>query len=389
MPGPSLSYLLTIIIGTSVILMLIVVLIGTLVSSNQRLKKERNFTSSILDTTMALIIVLDSEGRIVRFNRACEKLTGYLASEVEGCQISYLGLLPEELMTEGGKIEDPGDVELQRHLESRWTSRDGMQHIITWSKRELRSTAGDIKWIIFTGIDITERKRLEEMLRETEKFAATGQLAARVAHEINNPLGGIKNSFELIKSAIPSDHTYYEYVGRIEKEIGHIARIVRQMFNLYRPDHDSVHEFQVDETVSEVISILEGYSNNQQVSLSGDISRASVRVQMPESLLRQILFNLILNAIEASPPGGVVTVNAVATDDSLYLEISDQGRGIPGDIQSQIFEPFFTTKSIQETGGMGLGLSITRSIVRALKGTIDFESSKDKGTVFRVSIPLN
>ena len=247
---------------------------------------------------------------------------------------------------------------------------------------------GTVDKVVEVVMDTTDRKRAEELLRESEKLAATGRMAARIAHEINNPLGGIKNSFLLIKDAIPKDYTYYEYVGRIEKEIDRIAHIVHQMFGLYRQEQKPTKRFSVDETIRDVVALLESSCRQHQIKIELDTARVPVIDAMLEGSLRQVLFNIIRNAIEASPPGEKVKVAAGSSKDFLTLTVSDQGKGIPKEIRSRIFEPFFTTKSAEVTGGLGLGLSVSRSLVESIGGSLDFKSKAGEGTKFRIFLPI-
>ena len=218
-------------------------------------------------------------------------------------------------------------------------------------------------------------------------MVTTGQVAALIAHEINNPIAGIKNSFLLIKDAVPVNHKYHEYVGKIESEIERVANIVSQMFSMYRQQKEKPHEFDVVERVRDVMVMLEGTSSKHSVRMDLDTCGTSAMVKLPEGLLKQILYNVIKNAIEASPVGGIVKVVVSVKDDNLTIKISDQGKGIPEELKSKIFERFFTTKGNINTGGLGLGLSISKGIVETMGGALDFISIKDKETVFTVSLP--
>lgn len=231
-------------------------------------------------------------------------------------------------------------------------------------------------------------KELERQRTESEKLAATGRMAARIAHEINNPLAGIKNSFLLIKDAIPSTHRYYSYVARIEKEINRITDIVRQMFILYRPDPVMTHSFRINEMIEDVVALLQTSCRERMVTLHTRTAPTPILVSQPEGLLRQVLYNVIQNAIEASPPHSVVTVATETAAHGLTISVSDQGPGIPEAIRSQIFEPFFTTKDNLLTPGIGLGLSISKSIMEALRGGLTFDSKTGNGTVFNITLPL-
>lgn len=230
-------------------------------------------------------------------------------------------------------------------------------------------------------------QELERQRTEIEKVAATGRMAARIAHEIINPLAGIKNSFRLIKDTVPSDHKYYKYVSMIDKEIDRIASIVQQMFYLYRPMQEEAQGFLLKNTIDEIVTLLEPACKENGVSIKTKIAKGIETVAVSENLLRQILYNLLLNAIEASPPGAFVVLEIGLTKNKLKLEIINSGKGIPKDDSSRIFEPFFSTKNHLAKSGLGLGLSISKSLVEAMRGEISFTSTPGKGTSFRVILP--
>jgi PAS domain S-box-containing protein len=298
-------------------------------------------------------------------------------------------------------------------MEYRITLPDGTVRWIWDRGFPIRNGDGHIYRSAGISEDITERKQADEKLRhytenleklveeraariqelerqraESDKLATTGRMAARIAHEINNPLAGIKNSFLLLKDAIPSTHPHYEYVGRIEKEIDRIARIIRQMFDLYRQEQDEVCRFRADDAIHDVIALLEPSFREHGVRCEIDAENAAVVVALPEGLLRQVLYNVIQNAIEASPVGGVVKVAAAIADDAMNISIADQGPGISEEARSRIFEPFFTTKSKLPTGGLGLGLSVSKSLVESMRGTLTFETQIGAGTIFKIMLPL-
>jgi signal transduction histidine kinase len=232
-------------------------------------------------------------------------------------------------------------------------------------------------------------RALEKQHAENEKFAAAGRMAARIAHEINNPLSGIKNSFLLIKKAIPSEHQHASYAGRIETEIDRIARIVRQMFDLFRPQQEIHSKFSAREMISDIVCMLQASIQERQVIMEYNPPAEHLFVTLPEGLLRQVIYNIAHNAIEASPPGGKVRIAASIGDQTLQVTITDQGGGIPEQMRSKIFEPFFTTKTGSTTGGLGLGLSISKSIIEALQGSISYDTTIGNGTVFRISLPAH
>jgi len=211
-------------------------------------------------------------------------------------------------------------------------------------------------------------------------------MAAQIAHEINNPLAGIKNSFLLIKDVVPEDHPYYPYAERIEKEITRIAKIVRQMFDLYRQDKKSTHEFILEESIYDVVYLLEPACNERKVTVSIKSNKPKIKVLLPEGSVRQVMFNIVKNAIEASPKDSKVEINIQSSDNLINIYVKDTGHGISKRDQEKVFEPFYSKKKGGKLKGMGLGLSISKGITDALNGILDFESSS-KGTVFRIGFP--
>lgn len=290
--------------------------------------------------------------------------------------------------------------------------------------------AGDVRWIHsrafpvlsadgatirYAGIDedVTLQKQMENRLREQERYlerlvaeraaqitdlerqnyqieklAATGRVAARVAHEINNPLAGIKNAFDLIKDCVPPDHQYFEYVGRIEKEIDRVAGIIRNMFTLYRRESPSRQLTDLAQSIHDVVEMLRVNCKEHDVDIECRLSKVP-NLRIPEGSLVQILFNLIQNAIEVSPSGTAVQVSAVIEQDQLLVRIMDEGPGISPDISDRIFEPFFSTKSEGTGANLGLGLSTSLSLAEEIGATIVLANRDTGGVCATVAFPQN
>ena len=249
--------------------------------------------------------------------------------------------------------------------------------------------------------ELIERKAAEEGLRkqrdhlaelerdrhEMEKLAATGRMAVGIAHEINNPLAGLKNSFLVLKDAIPPDHEDYEFVDLILGEIERISNIVRQMYQLYNPDSDKPAALDIASQLEEVCQMLDPKIRQRQLRLQTDLIPVLPKPVLPMGHFRQILYNLLVNAIDASPAEGELRLTVATQGDTVRISVTDQGEGIPCEILPHIFEPFFTTKNKNGSTGMGLGLSVSQSLAVSMGGRITVDTEVGKGSTFTLVLP--
>ncbi len=249
--------------------------------------------------------------------------------------------------------------------------------------------AGETNQLLLEARDITVRRRAEAALQEVDTLTTMGRVAARVAHEINNPLAGIQNSFLLIKGAVPPTHPHFAYVGAIEREIDRIAAVTRQLYETYRPEQDSGVGTSIRSLVTDAVSFLQQVNRGMQVRIETDFSNVPSVIPLPSAMLRQIFYNLAQNAIEASPTGELVTIRAAIHAREFTLSVRDRGSGVPPALRDRIFDPFFSTKDRGvRTSGMGLGLALVRRTVTAAGGTIAVRDAPDKGTIFTVTLPV-
>ncbi len=229
-------------------------------------------------------------------------------------------------------------------------------------------------------------QQLERRKAQLEKLAALGQLAAGVAHEINNPLAGIRNAFQLISADVPKDSSSFPLLDLVDREIERLAGMVRNMFQTFRRDSEQAKPCELNQVIDQVIQLLRSTATGRGVSLVHSTSQ-EVPVVLPEGQLKQILYNLGRNAIQACASGKSVRFSAVKVESQVQLVIEDEGSGIDSEVLPFIFEPYFSTKGGVSEPSMGLGLSICKRLVESMGGKIVVETQQGIGSKFTVELP--
>ncbi len=236
--------------------------------------------------------------------------------------------------------------------------------------------------------------QLEEQRLKMEKLVALGQMAAGIAHEVNNPLAGIRNAFALFKSNLTPDDQNYELLELIDGEIERISAITHQMYQLYRPSQQPPIQFDLCRVVNDVIVLAQPLASKSDIQLTitkrdcvTNKELKETEVVLREGELKQILLNVVRNAIQATPPKSVVQILISTTRSKAELAVIDQGDGVSEQVAARLFDPFFSTK-IGTREGMGLGLSVSRSLTEAMGGTITIRNNKpENGACVTITIP--
>jgi two-component system, NtrC family, sensor kinase len=237
------------------------------------------------------------------------------------------------------------------------------------------------------------RKYLEEQMVTTERLASLGTLAAGVAHEINNPLAIINESAGWLKlilskeemAGMPRKQDFEKALNKIEKGVERAKRITCQLLGFAKKDDSVFAEVDLAELVEEAAHLVKREAANKDIQIVREIAPDTGTIWSDAYQFRQVLINLLTNAIHATDAGGRIAIILEAVDDKVKLTVKDNGRGIPKENMKKIFEPFFSTKPPGE--GTGLGLFVTRGIVEKLCGTIEVESRLGDGTRFFVNLP--
>jgi signal transduction histidine kinase len=238
----------------------------------------------------------------------------------------------------------------------------------------------------------SEKEALEQLrttqsqLVQAEKLAALGQLSARVAHEVNNPLGIIKNYLLLAQEASSSTQDAGEYLQIVTEEVDRIAGIVRQLLDMFRPRQDVFAVIDIEAVVDETLLLLSHHAQACSVKIEKQFPKVSPSIWGSSEQLKQVFLNLLINACDFMPSGGKILIDGEHDDKKLTIRVTDWGAGIPENSLTQIWEPFYTTK----TGGKGtgLGLSVCYGIVKSHHGEITADNAPGAGARFTITLPV-
>jgi len=352
----------------------------------RELTRLTDYHANIVESMEAGVVVIGHDGRIERWNRGMERLAGVPRDSAIGQSLAEAlskdasAVLAPILPESGGEAEHLYKVAL--------TLRSGRAITVNVnaapfdSSLEESASAGAI--LIFQ--DVTERVSLERQVQQTEKMVAVGLLAAGVAHEVNTPLTGISSYTQLLRSQMDPKDARIEWLDKIEKQTFRGAKIVSNLLNFARAGGSDDASLDVSKVVADALSLVEHQLDKAKVRVVKELSIDLPTVLGSENKIQQVLFNLILNARDAMPSGGWLTLKTLVDGRDVVVEVSDTGEGIPEADLPRIFDPFFTTKDVGQ--GTGLGLAVSYGIVQEHGGSIRASSAKGQGSRFEVRLPI-
>jgi two-component system NtrC family sensor kinase len=349
------------------------------------LERVREFSENILESLNDGLAAVTRDDRIVRWNRRLEELYGIRHEHAVGFRLDEIfepGFL--EVLRAARRESPEGAAFYRVPLATRHDVPRRL--LVNVATTPLRDSEGAIAGTIVVIEDISARVQLEEQLQISEKMASIGLLAAGVAHEVNTPLTGISSFTQMLLQGADEDDPRTRVLEKIERQTFRAAKIVNGLLNLARPAHVDSGPVDLNAVINDVLSLLEHQLRNGSIQVRKELSPAPLLVQGIEYKLQQVFLNLFLNARDAMPKGGWLTIATKVGASGATVEIADTGSGIPAEQLSRIYDPFFTTKEIGK--GTGLGLSITYGILQEHEGTITCDSSIGHGTRFTLSLPL-
>jgi PAS domain S-box-containing protein len=333
---------------------------------------------------------MDLEGRILYWNEGAERIYGYKKEEVIGKRSSEF-FHPGDEKSKGdedcqmeslmGRVREG---EVISNFEARRKTKDGREIIVRMTVSPLRNAVGAIIGATRICRDITHLKKAEERLILAERLSSLGELTAGVAHELRNPLAGIKINTQILSRKKDLSETDRRVLEGTLEGVDKIQKIVDDMLHFARPKPAHFQEENINEVIEKSLPVLQAKLHKGNISFVFSRGEGLPQVRIDVHQVQQVLINLLLNAIQAMETGGTLTIRTFPENGrGVGVEIRDTGVGIPAPNLKKIFDPFFTTKS----EGTGLGLSISMKILDNHRATLDVESEEGKGSAFTIHFP--
>lgn len=334
---------------------------------------------TLVDTVQALLLVLDSRGRVLQANSAVTKVTGLLPEELEGL-VWIETFVPEtereEVMRVFSRILD-GESRVSH--ENGITDINGRHtRVVRWNSSALVLPDGDLL-VYASGLDVTEVKELEQRTRLAERLAAVGTLSAGLAHEIRNPLNSAQLQLRLLDRRlrkVSDDPKLLEPIQLVQSEILRLSDLVREFLDFARPSDLRLAEIELGMVVRDVLELERHTAEQRDVSIELR-HMDQVLVLADRDKIKQVMLNLVRNAVEAVEDYGAVFIDVERTGAGGLVRIRDTGPGMPPEVLARIFEPFFSTKP----SGTGLGMAICHSLIAQHGGDIRVFSAQTGATV--------
>jgi PAS domain S-box-containing protein len=369
-------------------------------SNLQAKERSNDYLDNILKSLNVGVMVFDRRQKITTFNRAAELLTGLASERVINEELPRLKNceLVQKILD---GLENSG---IERCNETEVTTPGCNPRHLTLSFSSLRNKHNEVVGSVVILEDITRLKRLEEQARRTDRLAAMGEIAAKIAHEIRNPLGSIELCASSLKKKLGPAGFDSTLLDQVLHGVNDLKNVVSNMLLFTKSPQPSLEEVDLAVVIDESLRLAHYLFEQNGVELSVRYDPRPLIIQSDRELLIQLFLNLILNAAQAMPDGGKLAVSALAPEsgahyrskfrswnltqkkcvgDWIEIKIKDTGCGIAKEDRAKIFDPFFTTRE----RGTGLGLAIVHNIVERLKGFVELESAPQKGTTFSVTLP--
>lgn len=372
--------------------------IGRDLTQKKQLEKDmhdlESLNESIIQSMESGLLALDLEGKIISLNQGGEKILGWQEADIAGKYLSDLFSETEisQLLSDSAEV-----APLTMSQEVKLSVKSGRQLFLGYNRTDWLDNAGDKMGILISFRDISELKRMQSEVLRMDRLASLGVLASGIAHEIKNPLAGIKMMAQACEEEMDSSDERKEYLTRIVGQVDRLDDLLKTFFTFAKPRKPEPKPQKLLTIIEDVSQLVNKNLSYKEIEYIIDIPEILPMVLVDSQQMQQVFLNLILNAVSAMPDGGrlsitatceseeepVTTANCEPPNDYVVIHVADTGTGIAEEKIQQVFDPFFTTKA----DGMGLGLSIVYRIIQEHQGEINVKSSLGEGTCFSLSLP--
>ena len=354
-----------------------------------------------LNIAGVIIVAINEEGMITLINKKGCEVLGYEEAGLIGN--NWYDLCVPETEREERKSDFKklmaGENEMVEDYENSILTKSGEEKIVAWHNTTITDEEGHIIGTLSSGEDITRRKQTEAELIRSEKLASLGQLAASVAHEVNNPLAGVLVYIKLLlkmykEKKLQTEKTENQLL-KMEKELERTSRIIRSLLDFSRQSEPNIRPIDLNQVIEAALLLVGHQISLENIKLEKKLDTPLPLVLADFDKIQQVLINIILNANQAMPEGGTLTIATSvvkgieideSTRDTVRIDIKDTGVGISEENLSKLFTPFFTTK--EKGKGVGLGLPVVHGIIERHKGKIEVDSELNAGTTFTIYLEV-
>ncbi|MBI5419307.1 MAG: PAS domain S-box protein [Deltaproteobacteria bacterium] len=360
------------------------------VSEQVQLSKEvrcaERHLASVVDSASDIVLSTDTEGRILTWNPAAERISGCRSDDVKGR--SVFEYFAREHREDAKAFFSA--LELQegpRTADWILLTADGASVFVSWVFSAMKDEASHTTGVVAVGRDQTERRKLEVQRLQREKLAALGVMAGGIAHELRNPLAVCSSAAQFLENDEITPEFRRECAVKIQNGITRASAIIENVLTFARPSEEAnFAPLDILAVLDEMFRSVANEVRIQKIELVPDLSNERIVVNGIKGLLQLVFMNLFLNAIKAMPKGGQLRTSVARSGSEVLIRVADTGCGIPKGALDKVFDPFYTTSTMG--AGTGLGLSLCYSIVKEHHGSIEVESTEGAGTVFTVRLPV-
>ena len=353
---------------------------------SEEVRRVESRLASVVESARDIVLSTDTGGLILTWNTAAEKISGYHPEEVKG-RAFFEFFVPEHQA--GVKQAFAGMLADGHSRVGGWdlVKPEGERVSVSWVCSPMKDEQGQTVGIVAVGRDETQQRQLEMRLVQSQKLAALGVMAGGIAHEIRNPLAICSSAAQFLLEENPTPDFLHQCAEKIQGGIQKVSVIIENLLRFARPS-ERTEMTQVDlvRVISEPLHLVANQARLQKIAVVTQFPPGPTPVSGMESLLPQVFMNLFLNAIDAMPEGGTLTVTVKPGAEEVRVRVADTGHGISKEDIDNIFDPFYTKSPVGR--GTGLGLSICYSIVKEHRGAIEVESETGRGATFTVRLPV-